>query len=274
MLKRKKRLALLFLGLPLVLTIFLSSQPAEAQATHYWRFPSNFIWKLRAYDTYVKFSGDLYCDKIGYDVYPDNTKWYWLNPYMDAGLSGWWWIGSQYANVTVQQFFAENTLQLYVQISDVATVQFYSPWGEPYSVVGALWQYTDNIVQLTKGASGTVTISWNPPEEEPEHIMTVFQPDYTMLRQYWMSGDLSGYLIAVYASVLGSVQLFGGILLAGFSIGAYMRWRNLTFMSLLWLIGGAFLTSLIPYLFFSVAWFFIAGGIIVLLYRLFHGGPT
>lgn len=66
----------------------------------------------------------------------------------------------------------------------------------------------------------------------------------TLIDQYLALGDVSGFIIAIYTSVMGDV--FFGLLFLGFTVPIYQRTQSISFVSLLWFLAYGLLEILIP----------------------------
>jgi len=141
----------------LLLTISLFSIPLvetiEAQSSFNWAWDSSFLWKLRKNNTYVTFSDTLYCDSIGYDAFPDNKRWYWINVTMDGDALSEWWIQIENGNITVQSLFKDEIVILNVtgaSGTNSTTNLYTGSYGEPVTVYGASsWNHSNQTLTFT-----------------------------------------------------------------------------------------------------------------------------
>lgn len=168
--KHKTRIQL-FILVAALSAIFLSSHLTKADTTYYWKWSSSQVWKIRAYNTYVKFSSSLYCDKIGYDRFPDNSRWYFSNPQMGSGRwSGWWWITVENGDLTVEKFFESSRFEAKL-VGTSVIVRMLCP--KPTTIDGARsYTYENNILTLTASSTRLIidfspVIPPNPYLEEP-----------------------------------------------------------------------------------------------------------
>jgi hypothetical protein len=89
-------------------------------------------------------------------------------------------------------------------------------------------------------SSQSVSVSWKPVYVEPVPPLTL--PDFL---PYLWAGDFFGFIIAVYTSSFGSVDIFFGVVIMLVMVPLYIRTKSLMFMSILWiLLGSLFLVAM------------------------------
>jgi len=227
MIHRKIRRILAILFLLLALTVFPNINYAEASE---WSWSTDFIWKIVAYNTYIAFSQTIYCDQIGYDEIPENHYVFFYNLTMDGVMfDGWWWITSQNANVTVNNFFYANTtlkLTLTGNTGDSYNVTFYvGDYGTPTEVKknGAVvqegWSVSNNAITLqgTFQSSDTWELTWYFPPDPPTLVSpednAFYQPSSEVTFDWNFSDPNEGDYQTAYAFQLASDINFTNIVI-------------------------------------------------------------
>jgi len=139
---------------------------------------------------------------------------------------------------------------------------------------GKLWTFSHweddanekwtRTIQLTDDTTLAATYSYEPPE--PDYSKWLFNP-YTIL-QYFFSGDFLGAFQALYVNVFHSVDLFYAMLLLLFTMPIYIRTKSLTFLSILWILIGSIVITVVPSV-AGMAVLFLGLGIGGLLFKTF-----
>jgi len=88
-----------------------------------------------------------------------------------------------------------------------------------------------------------------------------------LIEQYLLNNDLIGFIIAIYTSVLG--QLFYGVLVMIITVPLYMRTQSLSYVTILWILMGTLIETVLPIAVFNIGHVLIVLGIAGLLYKLF-----
>jgi len=88
-----------------------------------------------------------------------------------------------------------------------------------------------------------------------------------LLSQYLLKGDLIGFIIALYTSVMGEV--FFAFILLGISVPLYIRTQSLAYVTVVWIILGALLEAIIPTTGLSLGKILMVLGVAAILYQLF-----
>ena len=84
------------------------------------------------------------------------------------------------------------------------------------------------------------------------------------------SGDLPGFIISVYTSVMG--QFFGGVVLLTIWVLLYIRTNDLLYGAIVWILVGTAFEGMIPSQGLSIAKLFLVLGIASGLFSLFTRG--
>ena len=116
---------------------------------------------------------------------------------------------------------------------------------------------------------GYMTVA--PPTFPSFPPLPIPQWDFTnplgLLNQYFAAGDFMGFILAIYANVMGELIL--GVIVLIITIPLYLRTESLAYVSVVWiLLGGAFV-YLFPAGTFKLAYILVALGVGGLLYKLF-----
>lgn len=90
-----------------------------------------------------------------------------------------------------------------------------------------------------------------------------------LIQQYLMTGDMMGFIIAIFSQSIGSV--FFGIVLMGFSVPIYTRTQSIGLIALIWFIVWGFIEMIVPTPAMSLGKVVMAFAGAVILYRTFMG---
>jgi hypothetical protein len=139
---------------------------------------------------------------------------------------------------------------------------------EPTSVLGNILGYSFLGDKLTielsaPSSSQSVSVSWKPVYVEPVPPLTL--PDFL---PYLWAGDFFGFIIAVYTSSFGSVDIFFGVVIMLVMVPLYIRTKSLMFMSILWILLGSLFLIATP-LISGLAVLLLVLGIGSMLFELF-----
>jgi len=139
---------------------------------------------------------------------------------------------------------------------------------EPTSVLGNILGYSFLGDKLTielsaPSSSQSVSVSWKPVYVEPVPPLTL--PDFL---PYLWAGDFFGFIIAVYTSSFGSVDIFFGVVIILVMVPLYIRTKSLMFMSILWILLGSLFLIATP-LISGLAVLLLVLGIGSMLFELF-----
>jgi len=89
-----------------------------------------------------------------------------------------------------------------------------------------------------------------------------------LIDQYLRNGDLVGFIIAVYTSLIG--QVFYGIMMVIVTVPLYVRTQSVMYCSILWVTVSGLLSALIPTAGFNISYVLLAAGIAGILFELFR----
>jgi len=88
--------------------------------------------------------------------------------------------------------------------------------------------------------------------------------------QYLPLGDFAGFIIAIFTQQLG--EMFLGIVFFGLTGALYVRYQNLSMVSILWILIGGLLHQAVPTTGINIGTIMFIFGIWGILYRLFIQG--
>jgi len=89
-----------------------------------------------------------------------------------------------------------------------------------------------------------------------------------LIDQYLRIGDLVGFIIAVYTSLIG--QVFYGLILLIITVPLYIRTQSIMYCSILWIVINSILVVMVPTPGFNLAYVLLAAGIAGILFELFR----
>lgn len=144
--------------------------------------------------------------------------------------------------------------------------------GQPTSITGATSasynsETTMLTVSLTHSSNSEVALNWKSGTEVggPEDYW--WNP-FDLAYVYIIKGDLTGFVTAIYTSLLG--EAFFAILILIITLPLYLRTQSLSYVSLLWLLLGSVFAALLPPAARNIAYVFIILGTGGLLYKLWR----
>jgi len=247
---------------------------ATSNTSFYWS--PNVKFKLTAYNTVIGFDDYVLFDSFTWQ-YPVSNQITFNNIQKDGVAVSSWTVTVENANLTVHKFFADNklTFTLTASTGTTSTMQFSCAGkGEPFMIQGVSeWSYdeaTDTVtVKAYHESPVYVAVEWkneNYEPPEPDYSKWLFNP-FTIL-QYFFSGDFLGAFQALYVNVFHSIDLFYAMLLLLFTMPIYIRTKSLTFISILWILIGSIVITVVPSV-AGMAVLFLGLGIGGLLFKTF-----
>jgi len=192
---------------------------------------------------------------------------------MDGSTLSSFYIKAQNANITVINLFKDKQTILSISGTGTSTTILYVPdWQQPTTVSGATsWTYDPSTKTVTivvnHASTATVTLSWLGAgiPVTPGYIWNPFE----LMNQYLKTGNLVGFVFAIYSSLIG--DLIFGIIILIISIPLYLRTQSLAYVALLWLLLGSMFAFLIPIPARMTGYVFMILGVAGILYKLFIG---
>jgi len=235
-------------------------------------YAANNYWTIEYFNFYPKNGGvvntetTFTCEKWYFEqdyIVFENLKIGGTASFVKVGF----WVSSN-AQLTLSSLSSSQFIfKVTAPNLETSTTYVWLPYGNPpTSVEGADYWFWDQdkkavLVKIIHHSTQTVIFKWETPSQ------SINIPISTLLWQYLLKGDLTGFIIALYTYSLG--EIFFGLILLAIFIPLYIRYQSLMAVSVIMILLGSMIEYLVPTQGITMSKILIILGIAGILYRLF-----